>query len=92
LLVPRLGICDTTTWRYNKELIEALETINLIKVAELLVRSALIRTESRGAHYRTDYPKTDNKNWLKHIVWHLEDGVLKYRFEPVKITLEKPPQ
>ena len=91
-MLPKLGICDTTTWRYNKELIEALETINLIKVAELLVRSALIRTESRGAHYRTDYPKTDNKNWLKHIVWRLEDGVLKYRFEPVKITLEKPPQ
>ena len=91
-MLPKLGICDTTTWRYNKELIEALETINLIGVAELLVRSALIRTESRGAHYRTDFPKTDNKNWLKHIVWYLENGVLKYRFEPVKITLEKPPQ
>lgn len=89
--LPKLGICDTTTLRYNKELVEALEAINLVRTAELLVRSALIRMESRGAHYRTDYPQTDNKNWLKHIVWRLENGVLKYRFEPVKIMVQNPP-
>ena len=44
-----------------------LELENMITVANLITKAAFTRKESRGTHYRRDYPKTDNKNWLKHI-------------------------
>jgi succinate dehydrogenase/fumarate reductase flavoprotein subunit len=54
--------------RYNKEWIEALELENIVQVLEIAARSALMRTESRGVHHRSDHPYTDNDNWLKEIV------------------------
>lgn len=53
---------------FNAELQSAYELMFMLDLAECTVRSAMHRTESRGAHYRTDYPKRDDKNWLKHIV------------------------
>jgi succinate dehydrogenase / fumarate reductase flavoprotein subunit/fumarate reductase flavoprotein subunit len=47
--------------------IHILELKNMITVANLITKAAYIRKESRGTHYREDYPKTDDKNWLKHI-------------------------
>ena len=44
----------------------ALETENLLEVGEIVARSAQFRTESRGCHFRTDYPRTDQENWLCH--------------------------
>lgn len=44
-----------------------LELKNMITVANLVTTAAHTRKESRGTHYRTDYPSTDDKNWLKHI-------------------------
>lgn len=90
-MLPKTQLTEHSTLQYHRELVDALENINLVRNAELLVRSALIRTESRGAHYRLDYPKTDNVNWLKHITWSINAGVLNYEFEPVSITLLKPP-
>ncbi|MDR2966690.1 MAG: fumarate reductase subunit A [Methanobacteriaceae archaeon] len=52
---------------YNKRLQEALEVINMIKIAILAVKSAIIRKESRGAHFREDYPETKDE-WKKSIV------------------------
>jgi len=52
--------------RYCRERIEAIEFSNLQTVAELILRSALARTESRGVHYREDFPRRDDRNWLKH--------------------------
>ncbi|MDR7520614.1 MAG: FAD-binding protein [Armatimonadota bacterium] len=49
-------------------LLRALETEAMVELAEVIVESALLRTESRGAHYRTDYPAADNANWLRNIV------------------------
>jgi L-aspartate oxidase len=43
------------------------ELKNMLTVANLVTNAAHIREESRGTHYREDYPTTDNKNWLKHI-------------------------
>lgn len=53
---------------YNLEWIEAIEVCNLLEVAEMIGMSALRRRESRGAHYRDDYPKRDDANWLRHMV------------------------
>jgi L-aspartate oxidase len=48
---------------------EEIELKNLATVAKLITKAALDREESRGAHYRSDFPKTDDKNWKKHLVY-----------------------
>lgn len=60
-------------WKYLLELelktAEEFELVNLITLANLVILSALKREESRGAHYREDFPKRDDINWKKHIVY-----------------------
>jgi L-aspartate oxidase len=48
---------------------EELSLKNMLQVAHLINRAALDRTESRGAHYRSDYPKSDDANWQRHLVY-----------------------
>jgi fumarate reductase (CoM/CoB) subunit A len=52
---------------FNKNLLDALEIENMLTIASLVTQSALLRRESRGAHYREDYPKTDER-WNRSIV------------------------
>ncbi|MFA6432027.1 MAG: L-aspartate oxidase [Candidatus Margulisiibacteriota bacterium] len=51
-----------------KDLPKTIEIENMLLVSKLITQFALERTESRGAQYRSDYPKTDDKNWKRHIV------------------------
>lgn len=53
---------------YNASLVTALEVISMIKLAKLIVQSALLRKESRGAHYRIDYPEKNDEEYLKSFV------------------------
>jgi len=62
---------------------DAVEANSMLLLAKLVVDSALVRKESRGSHFRVDYPKSDDKNWLKNIVIALENGKPKIRAEPV---------
>jgi succinate dehydrogenase/fumarate reductase flavoprotein subunit len=57
--------CRNRHW--NRELLEALELRLMVKTAELIATSALLRTESRGSHYRRDFPETD-RDWCKNII------------------------
>ena len=50
---------------FNSDLLEAMELERLLGLAETILISALARQESRGAHFREDYPKRDDKNWLQ---------------------------
>ena len=51
---------------FNLNLIDAIETGHMLDLAEVIVVGAYARTESRGAHFRTDYPKRDDAKWMKH--------------------------
>jgi fumarate reductase (CoM/CoB) subunit A len=69
---------------FNYEQVQAFELFNMIKLCEVVVKAALLREESRGAHYRTDYADQDNRNWLKNIVCRLKDGKISFRKEEVR--------
>ena len=57
-----------------REMWRALEVENMLEVGEIMARSALLRTESRGSHYREDCPKRDDAHWEKSIITRLADG------------------
>ena len=72
---------------FNTELEAALELGFMLDVAESIVQCALHRTESRGAHQRTDFPARDDKRFLAHsIVCRNPDGSSRVELLPVKIT------
>jgi succinate dehydrogenase / fumarate reductase flavoprotein subunit len=75
---------------FNSDLIQALELQSLLDVAETIVVGALAREESRGAHYRSDFPNRDDANWLKHtLVYRTPDGP-SLTYAPVTITRFSP--
>jgi len=67
---------------FNTARIEALELENLVELGMATMKSALSRKESRGAHSRVDYPQRDDKQWLKHSLYFLENDRLD--FKPVR--------
>ena len=76
-LVPKLFAKDP------HELRLARETKNMVHNAEAKMRSSLFRTESRGTHYREDYPHRDDPNWLAWVLLKEEDGQMKAFKKPV---------
>lgn len=86
---PGAGVADKAR-RFNLELIFALELDNILDVAESIARSALARTESRGAHYRDDALERDDANWLKHTQVLLRQGRMDISYRPVEITKYQP--
>ena len=79
------------TLRYNREWFEALQLRNLLDVMNVSARSALLRRESRGGHYRRDYPVQDNDRWLVNIVALRGEHEPVLREAPVVVTKIPPP-
>ena len=75
---------------YNTDLVSALELDFMLDVAETIPYAALARKESRGAHSRTDYPKRDDVQFLKHLVVYETGIVPRIDTMPVTITRWKP--
>lgn len=71
---------------YNRELVESLENYFLVTTASSIIEGALCREESRGAHFREDFPEADNENWLRHIVFQKENDKLKVSMIPVDLS------
>ncbi|MFJ5232867.1 succinate dehydrogenase flavoprotein subunit [Kitasatospora sp. NPDC088391] len=81
--------------RYNTDLLEAVELGNLLDLAEVLVVSALAREESRGGHYREDFPTRDDVKFMQHTMAYrevAEDGSTSIRldYKPVVQTRYQP--
>jgi succinate dehydrogenase/fumarate reductase flavoprotein subunit len=71
---------------YNSELVQCFENYFLFSTAMCVTRAALQRTESRGAHYREDYPARDDRNWIKHVVIRQIDNRLDMHTIPVDLN------
>jgi len=77
---------DDRSNTFNTELEAALELGFMLDVGESIVRCALHRTESRGAHQRTDFPSRDDQKFLVHsLVYRDPDGSSRVEYSPVKI-------
>ncbi|MFI5532323.1 succinate dehydrogenase flavoprotein subunit [Kitasatospora sp. NPDC051853] len=81
--------------RYNTDLLEAIELGNLLDLAEVLAVSALAREESRGGHYREDFPTRDDEKFMQHTMAYREvaaDGSTSIRldYKPVVTTRYQP--
>ncbi|WP_151771658.1 succinate dehydrogenase flavoprotein subunit [Streptomyces abyssomicinicus] len=81
--------------RFNTDLLEAIELGNLLELAEVMAVSALARKESRGGHYREDYPNRDDVNFMRHTMAYrevAEDGSASIRldYKPVVQTRYQP--
>jgi succinate dehydrogenase / fumarate reductase flavoprotein subunit len=77
--------------QFNTDVLEALQTKNLLDLAEVIAVGALARTESRGAHARDDYKERDDENWLAHtLAFRRPDGSIEVRYKPVVITRYQP--
>jgi len=70
---------------FNLDLIETLELGSLLDVSLVETAAALNRTESRGAHYRDDYPERNDKEWLNHTLTFLNDDKVEIKYKPVRM-------
>jgi len=77
-----MGIRDKIK-EHNSNLVDFLQFLNILDIGEIVVESAIIRDESRGAHYKEAYPKED-KSYLAHSLFWLEDGAIQNRFQKVE--------
>ncbi|MFT2017983.1 succinate dehydrogenase flavoprotein subunit [Streptomyces sp. 796.1] len=81
--------------RFNTDLLEAIELGNLLDLAEVMAVSALARKESRGGHYREDYPNRDDVNFMRHTMAYREVGAdgsesIRLDYKPVVQTRYEP--
>jgi succinate dehydrogenase/fumarate reductase flavoprotein subunit len=76
LQVPRFS-------RFNLEWARAIEFSYVLEAARIVARSALVREESRGFHYRSDFPREDNARWLRHTTARMDQGNVLIGSAPV---------
>jgi succinate dehydrogenase / fumarate reductase flavoprotein subunit len=79
---------STTDRKFNYGLQHTLELRNMLDIAEVTTYGALWRRESRGGHYRTDYPDRIDDGFLCHsLVYRTGDGGLELKTKPVKLGI-----
>jgi succinate dehydrogenase / fumarate reductase, flavoprotein subunit len=85
----RINLSDRAKWS-NQTLNFARELENMIVLARVITLGALARNESRGAHYKPDFPERDDANWLKTTRAKWVNNDIQLTYEPVDISLIKP--
>lgn len=81
---------DNHGFRFNTDLLEAIELGSLLHLAEAILLSARAREESRGAHFREDFPDRNDETWLKHTLVRRTEKGGKIFYKPVRITRFEP--
>jgi succinate dehydrogenase / fumarate reductase flavoprotein subunit len=84
-----IHVKDATRF-YNTNLFHVLELENLLDLAEVMLKSGLTRTESRGAHSRRDFTERNDEQWLKHSLMWQRGGSMELDYKPVTITKWQP--
>jgi succinate dehydrogenase / fumarate reductase flavoprotein subunit len=84
-----VGVSDRGA-RYNTELLEAVELGFLLDLAEVLVVSARARNESRGGHFREDYPHRDDEHFMRHTMAYRDGDEVRLDYKPVVQTRYQP--
>ncbi len=82
--------CRTPPGPFNFEILQALELEGLLHVAEVIAKGALARRESRGSHFRTDYPARNDAEWLKHTLARLDGGEISLSYTDVDTSRHAP--
>ncbi len=82
--------CRAPLGPFNFEVLHVSELESLLWLAEVIARGALARTESRGSHFRTDYPARNDGQWLKHTLAQLDGDRLAVSYENVDVSLYEP--
>jgi succinate dehydrogenase / fumarate reductase, flavoprotein subunit len=85
----KINLSDRTKWS-NQTLNFALELENMLILAGVITLGALARNESRGAHYKPEFPDRDDANWLKTTRAKWVNNDIQLTYEPVDISLIKP--
>ena len=85
----RINLSDRTSWS-NQTLNFARELGNMLVLARVITLGALQRNESRGAHYKPDFPERDDANWLKTTRAKWVNGEIHLSYEPVDISQVPP--
>jgi succinate dehydrogenase / fumarate reductase flavoprotein subunit len=76
--------------RYSQAIVNLVEFGYMVDLTEVITLGALEREETRGSHYRLDFPKRDDARWLKHTLVTLKDGKPEVNYRDVKITKYAP--
>src|SRR5213596_947083 len=85
----KINLSDRTKWS-NQTLNFARELENMLVLARVITLGALARNESRGAHYKPDFPDRDDANWLKTTRAKWVNNEIQLAYEPVDISLIRP--
>ncbi|MGQ4555087.1 FAD-binding protein [Halobellus sp. GM3] len=83
-----VGVADQSR-TFNTDLLQTIETRNIIDLAEAITLGALVREEFRGAHWRKEHQERDDENWLKHTLLSWNDGSPELWFKPVLLEGEE---
>ena len=87
----KINLSDRSQWAYTTVAF-ARQLYNMLQLARVIAQGAAMRDESRGAHYKPDFPERDDKNWLKttKASFAPDADEPKFEFEPVDISLLPP--
>lgn len=87
--IKRVGLKQKTL-AFNHELVQYLELEGMLHLSEVIVEGALARKESRGSHFRLDYPDRDDEHWLRHTMASKTTEGLRVDYKDVVITSHPP--
>jgi len=76
--------------RYSQAIVNLIEFGYMVDLTEVITLGALLREETRGSHFRLDFPKRDDGGWLKHTLVSLKDGKPDVAYRSVQITKYQP--